>query len=460
MFSTSKTPNTIDSLHGIFLANHNQDTGIRFWDLERWKQEIADAKRMGANAVCYLPIQFGQRTPKDFADGAPHWTLQCAVSRAIREAGLRVGIYVGLNDVFHETWLANPNWQSPNGPYFLEEAHVCPQIPEAWSEVLRLRERLFSTLPHVDFLVTPATDYGGCGCERCAPWPRAYLKRLEEMSALLRRHHPDALVIAAGHGLPIRELDLLRGELLDCGWADAVADIPRGAGKPVVKYYMFPETTMAGFWGKFGMQPLLPTIVRLWQEEGRELPVVQYSEGIHDDINRYAVLRIARDRTLTAQAIARDYGVEWLGLPADEAEVFAGNILKMGHLDWQPRSHPYLDYRHGWFDQESDSRTAYLSGLRKLFPHLENESRYWLLMFHAVAESMSTAEGPLAPEELCEEAEACRRAFRRLDPAYARFVDGLSTFFQPGGQPWVWPRTAAAAWRRERSFPAVKSDVS
>jgi hypothetical protein len=27
---------------GIFLANHNQDTGLHFWSLDRWKREIDD----------------------------------------------------------------------------------------------------------------------------------------------------------------------------------------------------------------------------------------------------------------------------------------------------------------------------------------------------------------------------------------------------------------------------------
>ena len=47
---------------GVFLANHNQDTGLHFWNLERWKGEIRDTRRMGAKAMWYLPFQFGQRS--------------------------------------------------------------------------------------------------------------------------------------------------------------------------------------------------------------------------------------------------------------------------------------------------------------------------------------------------------------------------------------------------------------
>jgi hypothetical protein len=46
---------------GIFMANHNGDTGLRWWEANRWKREIADHKRMGANSMWYLPFEFGQR---------------------------------------------------------------------------------------------------------------------------------------------------------------------------------------------------------------------------------------------------------------------------------------------------------------------------------------------------------------------------------------------------------------
>src|SRR5271157_8894 len=61
---------------GIFLANHNQDTCLRLWSLERWQREIADTRRMGSRTIWFLPFQFGQRTPEDFEDMAPHWVLQ------------------------------------------------------------------------------------------------------------------------------------------------------------------------------------------------------------------------------------------------------------------------------------------------------------------------------------------------------------------------------------------------
>jgi hypothetical protein len=73
------------------LANHNADTGFHFWDLQRWKREINDTRRMGARAMWYLPFQFGQRSRRDFEDMAPHWMLQREICRSLVEAGLEVG---------------------------------------------------------------------------------------------------------------------------------------------------------------------------------------------------------------------------------------------------------------------------------------------------------------------------------------------------------------------------------
>ena len=234
---------------GPFLANHNQDTGLHLWNLERWKREISDTRRMGARAIWYLPFQFGQRSRPDFEEGAQHWVLQRAICREITEAGLEVGIYLGLNDVFPESWSEHPEWRATRGDYMLEEAEVCPSIAEARQEMFRLRERLFAGLPRLDYVMTQITDYGGCGCAKCAPYPKTYLNVLEEQSALLRRYHPEAKVAASGVSASIADNDLLRELLAKKTWVDYVWDLPRGC-KPVIRAALFPETTMINGWGR------------------------------------------------------------------------------------------------------------------------------------------------------------------------------------------------------------------
>lgn len=438
---------------GIFLANHNQDTGLRFWDIELWKREITDLKAMGVETIWYLPIQFGQRKPEDLTAGSEHMQLQVAISEAIHEAGLKVGIYQGLNDVFPQTLEAHPDWKAEEGKYFLEEAHASPSIPEAWMEIMRLRRMLFSQLPYVDYLITPATDYGGDGSEACAPWPLTYLKCFEEQVSLLKEYHPAVQVVAAGHGLPLDELDLLRSELPSKDWIDYVADIPRGAGKPVIKYYMYPEITMLSGWGLYGASPCLEVIQKLYREEsGAVEAVVPYSEGVHDDINKFASLKFAENPSLSSLEVASEYSSEWLRLQAADAERFAEIILTLGNLSIH--DYIYVDATGGLEYPEHDAAIEWLDALRSRETSLNENLRFWLLFYRAICESMCQPEGDISPERLTALATECRESFLRLEPSYGAFINTRHPKDRPGVQPWVWPRTACSAWRREREFDA------
>jgi hypothetical protein len=314
---------------GIFYANHNQDTGLRLWSLERWKREIADTQRMGSRTIWFLPFQFGQRSPQDFEDMSAHWMLQREICRAIVAAGLEVGIYLGLNDVFPKTWEEHPGWQATRGRYFLEQAQVCPSVPEARQEVFRLRERLFAGLPRIDYIMTQITDYGGCGCDMCAPYPKTYLRVLEEQSALAKRYHPEVRIVPSGLSSSVDDNDLLRELLPKMAWADYVWELPRGC-KRVIKAAM-PETTMVGGWGRFGPCPLLSDLKRVYAYDRDQVSgVAQYCEGLHDDVNRFALLQFARDPQRSVEDVARAYAEDWLKLSGRDALLVGEVITGLG----------------------------------------------------------------------------------------------------------------------------------
>lgn len=445
-----------DSPIGVFLANHNADTGMKYWDLARWKQEIESIRRMGANTVWYLPIQFGQKTAEDFLPDAAHWRLQIDIARSIADAGLRVGIYQGLNDVFPETLAAHPDWSAESGTYFLEEAHACPSIPEAWTEILRLRERLFRELPRIDYLITPATDYGGCSCDRCAPWAQTYLNRFREQAALCRRFHPGVAIVAAGHGIRPDDEDQLRALLRTTDWVDYVADLPRGCGKPVIKYYMTPEITMLGGWGKLGPCPSLEIIARHYADDRGEVAGwVPYSEGVHDDLNRFACLRHALTPAGSAAETARAYAGEWLGLDGPAAEAVATVLLGLGRIE-RP-DHIYVDPDIPPLDTGTDLRVLTLRNARNSHPDIADNYRYWLLYYRALVEAFSVSEGSLSVDELTVEIRTCRAALQRLEPSYARHLMGLHPSQRPEATIWCWPRSFRHYWNRER---AIGRDVS
>lgn len=434
---------------GIFLANHNADTGIKYWDLDRWKVEIDAIRRMGANTVWFLPIQFGQRSRADFAQGSAHWSLQIAIAQAIVDAGLRVGIYQGLNDVFPETIAADPDWSAKSGKYFLEEAHACPSVPEAWAEIMRLREQLFRELPRIDFLITPATDYGGCSCEGCAPWARTYLDRFREQAELCRGFHQGVAIVAAGHGITPDDEDELRERLRGEDWVDFVADLPRGCGKPVIKYYMAPEITMLGGWGKFGPCPALEAIARHYADDRDEVAGwVPYSEGVHDDLNRFSCLRHATAPGESALQTARAYAEQWLELSGADADLVADVLVGLGKIDRPDRI--YLDPQVECSDSAVDEGVRILSDLRLRAPMLEGNYRYWLLLYRALVEAFSLSEGPLTVHWLEAEIAICRSAIERTEPSYGRHLSSIHPSLLPGVNVWCWPRTFAHYWRRER----------
>ncbi len=435
---------------GIFLANHNGDTGMRYWKLERWKREISDIRRMGAKAIWYLPFEFGQRSRPDFDDTSPHWVLQRAICREIVEAGLEVGIYLGLNDVFPETWNEHPEWRATRGDYFLEEAEVCPSVPEAREEMLRLREKLFAGLPSLNYVMTQITDYGGCGCSKCAPYPKTYLRVLEEQSAIAKRYHPEVQIVASGISASVADNDMLRELLPKMACVDYVWDLPRGP-KPLIRAAMLPETTMVNGWGRFGPCPVLSDIKRGYEYDLVHLSgVAQYCEGIHDDVNRYALLQFAQAPERTVEEVARGYAGDWLKLSGRDARVVGQVIAGLGTEVVTDRL--WTSAGFGADNPEADERVKILVDVRTRVRELEDNFRYWLLHYRAVCESFCVASGPLSLEVLGQQADTARAALLRLEPAYGQFLADLPAYWRPGRSPWNWPRSFSAAWKRENSF--------
>ncbi len=442
-------PKKFDPL-GVFLANHGGSTGIQYWPIERWQTEIRNVKRMGGRCVWYLPMEFGQRKEQDFEDNAPYWRLQRDIAKAIADEGLSVGIYLGLNDIFGDTAGAHPAWKAKEGKYFQEEGEVCPSQPAALAEIFRVRAKLFSGLARVDYVITPVTDYGGCSCEKCAPYPLTYLKIFEQQAALCRRFHPQARIVAAGHTLALNEEDMLRAHLRNAEWANFVADIPRGS-KPIIKYYMNPEITMVNGWGAYGPCPALGIIRQTYREDYPHVTgAVPYSEGIHDDINRFAVMRYAENPNLSIADVARQYAEEWLGLKGSNASRIAEVIEGLGAEAGTDRAYFWTEY--GLTKSNNDDRVKALIDVRAANPALQDNYRFWLLHYRALCESFSVPTGPLSTEVLVAEAEAARQAFLRLEPEYGRFVVGHHVSLLPGRSLWTWPRTFRTAWNRENGF--------
>ena len=434
---------------GVFIANHNGDTGMRYWDFPRWKRELASLKQMGANTIWFIPFQFGQRKPEDFLFDSAHWQLQRNICQEIIDLGMDVGIYSTLNDIFEATIEEHPDWKAENGVLFLEEGCACPSHPESWKEIMRLRDKVFSELPRIDYLMTPATDNGGCCCKRCEDWPVVYLKAYKEEAELCRKYHPNLKVVAASHALSLDRNERVEEILKSSDWVDYVADIPRGAGKPIIKYYMNPEITMLGGWGKWGPCPILKNIEKSIRTDTKNIAgYIQYVEGIHDDVNRFAVIRMASDETATAESVSREYAKDWLNLSGEWVNQIGDLILGLGGGVWSDRT-TYVDPNFCIPNPGADDRVEMLIKARKEFPDLNNNYRYWLLHYRALSESMNIISEQIPVQEICDELLLCRKQFEILEPAYAYWLSTIFPFLLPDQAPWVWPRSYHFAWQKE-----------
>ncbi len=435
---------------GVFLANHEQATGIEEWKIDRWKREIGDMKKMGAQTIWYLPIQFGQRSKKDFEVNSEFWTLQKDICKALIAEKMEVGIYIGYNDIFPETFNEHPEWAALHGKYGMEAAHVCPSNDDAKNQIMLLRKKVFQELPRIDYLISPITDYGGCSCEKCAPLPNTYIRILKELADSCRKYHPAVKIVAAGHVVNLAEGDMLRKLIKDAEWIDMVADIPRGV-KPVIKYYMYPEITMINGWGAYGPTPRIKDIKNAYSNDYKNISgSVNYSEGIHDDINRFAALKFAQNPDRSAYEVAFEYAHDWLKLDEQNAKVVAEIILGLG-TDI-PRNRDYAGYNDGVTNPLADQRLKTLIEIRNKNSFICNNYRYWLLTYRAIYECFATNDGELSVEKLDSELLYVRAELTRLEPEYGKYLNSISIYKRPEMCPWNWPRTFNAAFRRENSF--------
>ncbi|MBC8080827.1 MAG: hypothetical protein H7X86_10810, partial [Gorillibacterium sp.] len=167
-------------MRSFFIATHRQDNGYKWWTLERHRHYVEDLALWGANLAMYLPMQFGQLSAKSWEQGTPEandWEAMRNYPNMVHELGLQTGAYIGVNDVFPEDEIGLKHAKNGSSPSMFisgEEAHVCPSNPEAREVLLRRRQELFR-LTNLDVVYISPTDYGGCGCDDCDPYPVTYL---------------------------------------------------------------------------------------------------------------------------------------------------------------------------------------------------------------------------------------------------------------------------------------------
>ena len=295
-----------------------------------------------------------------------------------KDLGLMTYLSSCVNDLpggFPEEWAATPhNSLHIKVNSYFRKRYVCPSIPAARKAILEGFEKRFRDSPEVDIFATKSGDVAGCACGKCMPYGRTFMALLREVADILHRYHPATKVMAANQNLTDEGdqamLDYLNEA--DSSWFCSLRYGPgsnemstynraplnprwfkyEGFGKHsnYLKYLhhelprnvgilLFSDVT---HWirSQYGVEkPDVAMAViynrRAWNARPRHLHRIAtgtfhyatgdlfYTEGMHDDFNKWLWYRMLWNPHLSADEITREYCRYWFGPEAEDPMVDA-----------------------------------------------------------------------------------------------------------------------------------------
>ncbi len=257
--------------------------------------------------------------------------------------------------------------------------YVCPSVPEARQALLDSFDQMFRDAPDFDFFTTNSGDEGGCRCEKCMPWGDKYIALVHDIAALLHKYHPGAKVLATNQDLTNDGNQAIFKYLnsQDSSWLHAIRYGPgademqtyiRGEVNPrwfeyegfgptgnYLKYmhHELPRTTNIALytdlthWMQSQFAVPKPDVAlaavydrRSWNARPRNFHRVgmeilhyaigdmHYSEGMHDDFNKWFWYRLLWNPHQDAGSITREYCRYWFGPDAQEEMVEAIFVME------------------------------------------------------------------------------------------------------------------------------------
>ncbi|MBI5094834.1 MAG: hypothetical protein HZB26_20645 [Candidatus Hydrogenedentes bacterium] len=256
-------------------------------------------------------------------------------------------------------------WAADNGR---AKRYVCPSIPEAHKALLESFDTFFKEAPDYDFFTTNSGDEGGCTCDKCKPWGGTYIKLVHEIAGILHKYHPNTNVLATNQDLSNDGNQAIFKYLnsADSSWlyavrygpgADEMQTYIRGPVNPrwfeyegfgplgnylKYMYHELPRTTNIALYtdithwmqSQFAVQH--PDVAlaalydrRSWNARPNNFHKVaqeifhyavgdiHYSEGMHDDFNKWFWYRLMWNPNQTAEALTSEYCQYWFGPEAE-----------------------------------------------------------------------------------------------------------------------------------------------
>ena len=154
------------------------------WGLKEFEQYLRDLVVWGVNAIELIPFdtQYDRARNLDFT---------CKLADLVHSYGMQVWLWYGLDDVWPREMAAQG--VTPGEP-------VCPSKPLGRKYILSRRSELFKAMRHLDAVFVPGGDPAGCPCGQCKPWVRTMLPVCAEITAIMKRYHPNAQMWVSNQG--------------------------------------------------------------------------------------------------------------------------------------------------------------------------------------------------------------------------------------------------------------------
>jgi hypothetical protein len=295
------------------------------WTVALWEQYIRDLAVFGCNAIELIPPR-----SDDDAD-SPHFPLPPL--RMMTEQSRLADAY-GL-----DVWV----WYPAMDRDYSDPATIESSLKE-WGEVFR-------ALPRLDAVFVPGGDPGHTR-------PRVFFSLLEKQAANLRRYHPKAQMWVSGQGFDREGLEeifavlrqepdwlagVVYGPQIRVSLADFRKAVPRRY--PVRNYpdithsrhcqYPVPDWDLAFALteGREVSNPCPMRMARIFRLcRPHTAGFISYSEGCHDDVNKFVWSALGWDERTEVRDILREYGRYFIG-PAF-AERFAEGLIGL-ESNWQ-----------------------------------------------------------------------------------------------------------------------------
>lgn len=305
-------------------------------------------------------IEFGDLRPQTEADLVRRMEDLILVGANIIGGDLELVRSYGMQSYFGRKSNELPGefpteWGADNGR---STRYICPSVPEARAAVLAAFDKWFQEQPEYEIFATKSGDPGGCRCDRCEPWGATYIKLTHEVADILHKYHPNTKVIATNQDLS-NEGNAAIFEYLNKEGSDWLYALRYGPGADEMQTYIrgdvnprwfeysgfgplgnylkwmhheLPrETRILGFtdvthWMQAQYAVEQPDVAlaavydrRAWNARPRNFHRVAqeifhyldgdiyYSEGQHDDFNKWFYQRMMWNPHLTAEQVTEEY---------------------------------------------------------------------------------------------------------------------------------------------------------